>query len=149
MQDDIVKQPPETPNPVSDVTPPPQENSSKPESSEQSTAPVVEEKPVESSESQPKADQAAPAPQKQKSNKPIGAIAAAVIVCLVLISGAVYVGVLKKDPETSKTNQQTGTPQNSKQEAASELDTALNEASQLPTDQSNPGSELTDQNLGL
>lgn len=155
MQDDIVKQQPEAPKPVGDVTSPPApetpeappENEAKPGAEQQAIdSSVVEEKPAESPEQA--ADQPAPKAQKPKSTKPIGVIIAASVVCLSLVAGAVYVGVLKKDPqEVSKTSQQS--TQNTKVEAASELDAALNEASQLPESQDNPSAELTDQSLGL
>ncbi len=94
-----------------------------------------------------------PAAPHQKSTKPVAVIAAAVIVCALLIGGTVYGTLAQKDevatPSGKSSTQATNAKTNTTGTVAQELDVSINDAANFTDDSTDTTSELSDESLGL
>jgi hypothetical protein len=85
-----------------------------------------------------------------QSKKPIMVIVMAVVVFVGLATGAVYTTMHKNsDKPVASSTSQTSPPTTAVADTSSDIDAALNDASQLPTSNEDPASDLSDQTLGL
>lgn len=160
MQNDIVRQPPqpkEEPNtqvqPLQDVQP-----------SQPSVAPqnIVEQAPVQSQPEQTTqepevttdtteteaAEQSATV--KHKSNKPIGVIVTAVIVCTGLVGGAIYGATQQSGKDSNVATTNTAQPTTTQaDDTLSEVDAALEETNNIQNTPQDLSTEMSDASLGL
>ena len=154
MQNDIIK-PPAKPDSVAET------NHDQPKDEGVHTQPrsSVDESAKENQESPSPAvepvvahkEEAVPVkPKSSQHKKPMMVIAVAVVIFVGLATGAVYATLHKKDDKPVATTSQTSAPNTTATvDTSSDIDAALNDASQLPTSNEDPASDLSDQTLGL
>lgn len=87
----------------------------------------------------------------KSSKKPLGAIFAAILICLLFVGGTVYLGMLdsKKDGTPATTENAQQSTQTTQPSAAEDNQALVDEANKLTAPEQDLDAELSDQSLGL